>query len=448
MSGPLRLVPEDGGALPSGPYGRHTPSWAVDPVDELAARLAEPVGAAVHPYEVAAILESAGMTGDQITERYGHRDLFALADDVYARVPRHYPEPPPPPDPWRPDHLRCALRGLLFAVPGLGYLLAGSLWGAGAGAGVPALVVAALTSWAWNQGLSHRAHLRLSAGGRAAAVRTLRTGAPVGALAATVAALFTAGPGLAAAFAAGQSCYLGAATALLVLGRERLLLVTLLPVVGGAALLLWRPLPPTPTTVLLLATVLLAVSAAAHTLRAAAPPPAADAPGYAASLPYAVFGLAAGVLVVLAGAHEVRAVVVLTLSMGAAEWLLYRYRGLALAALRASTVPRAFALRAARALALCLAGYLGLLTAGALVAGVSPGPLLALGTLLWTALLLQAFTVAWLPATVCLCTAAVWSATRLADVPPGAAQVACCVAASALLLGCALWLLGRVTAHR
>ncbi|GAA2938415.1 hypothetical protein [Streptomyces enissocaesilis] len=453
MSGPLRLLPGEGDSLPVLPRQRqrtrNRPSWAADPIDELADRLMEPVSAAVHPYEVAALLESDGLTADQTGARYGRPGLFALAEDLYARVPRHYPEPPPAADPWRPDHLRCALRGLVFALPGLAYVLGSGLWG-GARA-VTGLVTAGLVAWAWNQALSHRAHLRLGTGGPAAAGRTLRLGAPLGALAATVAGLVLAGPGPAAVFAAGQSCYLGAATVLLVLGRERALLSALLPLTGGAAATLWWQPPTAAATAVLLATVCLATLAAAHGIRAALRSDTASAdaaPPLPRSLPYGLFGLAAGVLAMLTGAVDPYAVVVLTLSMGFAEWLLYRYRGLAVAALRASTEPRGFALRATRALALCLSAYLALLAAGALLAGAGPAPLLGLGAVLWTALLLQAFGVAWPPAAVCLTAAAAEAAAAVAGSSPGPAPLVCRTAAALVLLFLACRILGRPTAHR
>ncbi|MGX1881632.1 hypothetical protein [Streptomyces sp. NPDC055287] len=453
MSGPLRLLPGEGGSLPTLPRqrtgGRRRPSWAADPIDELADRLMEPVSAAVHPYEVAALLESDGLTADQISTRYARPGLFALAEDLYERVPRHYPEPPPTADPWRPDHVRCALRGLVFALPGLAYVLgSGLLGGARAVAG---LVAAGLAAWAWNQALSHRAYLRLGTAGAAAAGRTLRLGAPLGVLPAAVAGLLLAGPGTAAAFAAGQSCYLGAATVLLVLGRERALLLALLPVTGGAAVTLWWQPPAAVVVVLLLATAGLATLAAGHGIRSAlraGPAPAGAAPALVRSLPYGLFGLAAGVLAMLTGATDPYAVVVLTLSMGFAEWLLYRYRGLAVAALRASTEPRGFTVRAARALALCLGAYLALLAAGALLAGTGPAPLLGLGAVLWTALLLQAFGVAWPPAAVCIAAAAAEAAAPAAGFSTATGQLICRTAAALVLLFLACRILGRPTAHR
>ncbi|MGW3804835.1 hypothetical protein ACWD63_30380, partial [Streptomyces clavifer] len=207
MSGPMSLEPggaeqdtlalrlADDRTLALRVTGRHAPSLVLpghgarrDAVDGLAAELADSIAPAVHPYEVAALLESEGLTGEMIQQKYGHADLFSLATALYQRIPRTFPEPPRPADPWRPDHLRCAVRGLLFALPGLAYALAGRLLPTDGT--VRALVVAGLISWAWNQALGHRAYVRL-ASGRLEAGRTLAKGAPLGAAAAnrTAAAL-------------------------------------------------------------------------------------------------------------------------------------------------------------------------------------------------------------------------------------------------------------------
>lgn len=494
MSGPLRLLPGDGGtdqdqagrrrfpvgrpditasgeagprdtdALPAlGPRLRTRPSWAEDPLDELAERLADACGAAVHPDEIAAVLESDGLTQEQITGRYGRRDLFAVAEELYARVPRRFPDPPPPPDPWRTSPWGCALRGAVFALPGLAYVLGAGLLAGGTGGesgtggaigtgATAGLAASALIAWAWNQGLAHRAYVRLAGGGRHAAAHSLLAGAPAGALGAAAAGLLLPGPGTMAAFAAGQALYLAAGTVLLVLGRERDLLLALTPTAAGAASMLgWHPGPVAVIGLLLVtvaAAVLLAAREIVRSLRTAASESAGstagpgDRPPLAASVPYGLFGLAAGALTLMAAAADGPAVVTLTLSMGLAEWLLYRYRSLGLAALRHSTTPSGFRLRAGRALALCLAGYLAVLAVPPLIRGVSPGPLLALGAVLWTALLLQAFGTAWPPAAVCLA-AALGTAASPAVVHP-----VVCGCAGVALVSVSYVLLGRATAHR
>ncbi|AZM57963.1 hypothetical protein DMA15_28945 [Streptomyces sp. WAC 01529] len=433
----------------AGPRSRGTlrPARADDPVDRLAAELAEEAGAAVHPYEVAALLESQGLTGDRIQETYGQPDLFSLADAVFRRVPRSHRKPPPPPDPWRPDHLRCALRGLLFALPGTAYLLAEGVWASTAG--LHGLIAAALVSWAWSQALSHRAYVRLAAG-RHGAGRALLAGAPLGVAAASGTGLLVAGPGAAALFAVGQSCYLAAAGVLLVLGREKALAAALLPVAAGAAALPWWQPPGPLRTGLPLLTVVWAAAAAGYALRSAlreAPAPG-PAPRLAQSVPYGLFGLAAGVLTAVAGSQEPYSVIVLTLSMGPAEWLLHRYRGLAVTALHASATARGFWLRAARALAVCGAAYLAPLALGAVLVGARPVPLLLLGAVLWLALLLQAFGTAWPSAVPCLAAAAAVAALpRTGALTAPTAQLIGCTAAALALLAVALHHLGRPTAH-
>ncbi|MFJ5730771.1 hypothetical protein [Streptomyces paradoxus] len=471
MSGPMSLEP--GGAeqdtlairLAGTRPPRRRPRWALDDatlairlprrapddeaVSELAAELADRIGPAVHPYEVAALLEAEGLSASLISERYGHPNLFSLASALYERVPRTFPEPAPAADPWRPDTVRCLLRGVLFALPGLAYLLTAPLWDAGGHA--PALVVAGLVSWAWGQALGHRAHLRLATGRREAG-RTLLAGAPVGAVVATAVAALPAGGGPVTLVAAAQSAYLAAAGVLLVLGRERLLLAALSPLVAGAAVLPWWEPGPALRAGLPLLALLATLFVTGWVLRGALAVPAvagATRPRLLWSVPYGLFGLAAGVLVLLEGREEPYAVIVLTLSMGPAEWLLYRYRGLSVAALRATATPAGFLLRSAGILGLCLLAYLAPLLPAALLAGADPVALLLLAAVLWTALLLQAFGAAWSSAGICLTAAGGAGAVVLFRLPPGAALALPlgCGAAALCLAACALWLLGRPAPH-
>ncbi|MET8407990.1 hypothetical protein ABZV34_07755 [Streptomyces sp. NPDC005195] len=429
------------------------PTWADDPLDGLAERLADVCGAAVHPDEIAAVLEADGLTHEQITTRYSRQDLFAVAEELYARVPRRFPDPGPVPDPWRTSPWQCLLRGMLFGLPGLAYLLgAGLLPGR-----VTGLAASALVAWAWNQALAHRAYVRLAAGGRRAAARCLLLGAPAGVTAAAAAALAVSGPGAVPAFAAGEALYLAAATVLLVLGREQHLLLALVPTAAGAACTpLWRP-GPVPVAVLLLATVAAAVLSAVREIAGSLRTPGSSTPGTArltGSVPYGLFGLAGGALTLMAPAAGRSAAVVLTLSMGVAEWLLYRYRSLTLTALRHSRTPRDFRLRAAGVLALCLTGYLTVLAAPALVTGAAPLPLLALGAALWVALLLQAAGIAWPSAVACLAAAVAEAALSgaahrgTALLSAATAELTACGCATAVLLAVACTRMGRTTAHR
>ncbi|MEV6665197.1 hypothetical protein [Streptomyces nigra] len=470
MSGPMSLEP--GGAehdaltlrLATPRPPRRRPRWALDDatlairlpgqgpdeeaVSTLAAELADAIGPAVHPYEVAALLESEGLSASVIKERYGHPNLFSLATALYERVPRTFPEPPPAPDPWRPDTVRCLLRGVLFALPALAHLLTAPLWPLTRYA--PVLIVAGIASWAWGQALGHRAHLRLVTGRREAS-GTLLAGSLLGAAVATALALVPGPDGVALAVAAGQSLYLAAAGVLLVLAHERLLLAALSPLVAGAAALPWWEPGPLVRTGLPLLALLATLAAAGHVLRQGRTgPPAPHAPRtpVRASLPYGLFGLAAAVLVVLTGGQQPYTVIALTLSMGPAEWLLYRYRGWSVAALRTSATPGAFLLRSAGVLTGCIGAYLLLLLPAALLTGADPATPLLLAATLWTALLLQAFGVAWPPALICLAAAGTASAVTALDLPPTPVVLpAVCAAAALCLAVCALRLLGRPAPH-
>ncbi|QIP86859.1 hypothetical protein GLX30_25725 [Streptomyces sp. Tu 2975] len=471
------------------------PAAPADPIGELAHRMDGVIARAVHPDEIAAVLESDGMTDDHIRSTYGRADSFALAEALHERVPRRYPEPSPPAaDPWWAGLLGCLLRGLVFALPGLAYTLAAPLL---EGAALGPLLAGALTGWAWNQALSHRAHSWSALGDRPAALRCLRTGTAAGALLSTAAAVVCAGPGQGhtAVFASAQALYGSAATALLVLGRERALLYALLPTAGGTVVTLLHDLPPWSRSALLLASLAAATGLAVHatrpessvTGRNRARRPAGTArdrpgaptarprpphrPRVLASLPYGVFGLGAGTLVlytalgdVLAGrtgaAVAAPAAVALTLSMGPAEWLLRRFRDGTVAGLRASITRGEFRRCTAAVLAECLCGYLATLFAIAVagtvlwpgapaLGGVRSATLLLVGAVLWTGLLLQSSGAANQVAAVCAGAAAVQTLALLTGTGGPALVGLCVAAASASVLAVLVCvLLGRATAHR
>ncbi|MEU6353711.1 hypothetical protein ABZ896_31015 [Streptomyces sp. NPDC047072] len=71
-------------------------STAVDPVKALMHRHRELCERAVDPLEIAAGLEAHGVT-DRTATRFRHRDVFSLAEEMYARVPRDGETAPHPP---------------------------------------------------------------------------------------------------------------------------------------------------------------------------------------------------------------------------------------------------------------------------------------------------------------------------------------------------------------
>ncbi|MET8075424.1 hypothetical protein [Streptomyces sp. NPDC005303] len=93
-SGPAPRAPEiSTGLKPTtpGPARRS----AADPVKALMHRHRELCERAVDPLEIAAGLEAHGVT-DRTAVRFRHRDVFSLAEEMYARVPRDAETPPPP----------------------------------------------------------------------------------------------------------------------------------------------------------------------------------------------------------------------------------------------------------------------------------------------------------------------------------------------------------------
>ena len=154
------------------------------------------------------------------------------------------------------------------------------------------------------------------------------------------------------------------------------------------------------------------------------------------------------------------AAVALTLSMGPAEWLLYRFRSGSLAGLRSSSTSRDFWRTTAVTLVKCLSGYLAALFVLSLataamwphapgLGGVRLTALLLLGVVLWTGLLLQSFGAVLSAAVVCCAAALAQTTALLVDVvSPHLVGLFVYGAAAGLLATLVCWQLGRATAHR
>ncbi|AJT64547.1 hypothetical protein T261_2876 [Streptomyces lydicus] len=87
-----------------------------DPVRALMHRHQELCAHAVDPLEIAAGLEAHGVT-DRTAARFRHRDVFSLAEELYARVPRAEPEPGAAPAPESVPRSR-GVRAALQLLPG------------------------------------------------------------------------------------------------------------------------------------------------------------------------------------------------------------------------------------------------------------------------------------------------------------------------------------------
>jgi hypothetical protein len=406
-------------ALAPGRDGREqAPSVAELQLADLCERFESLCANAVDPLEIAAGLEAEGFSDQTVRVCFGFPDVFALADDLYRRVPRDPAEPPAQPDPWRTSVWRHMLRGTLFGLPSLCYPVAAPML-SGVDA-VPLLVVSIVTSWSLSQGLSFLGYSRLGNGDADGGRRVLGVGLGGSAVALLVVVGLTAmlvgrfGP--AAGFAAAQGGYLLAATVLLVDKAELWLLVALAPgVLAGTGFLVLGEPAGLRTGALaalggsLLLTVVIAVA------RTSRPAPAGGGrPRWAelrATGPYLLFGaVTAGMLAfpLVAGGtnNAMMAVLPLSLSMGAAEWLLYRYRSATNRLLRRSRLVPDFTARSWWPLLAALVQYLLATVVLMVVArelgatvGVNPQwtsmlayeAYLALGGALFLALLLQAF---------------------------------------------------------
>jgi hypothetical protein len=359
----------------------HTPRT----VTALCEQFAPVCQSAVDPLEIASALEFEGL-GDQAAKlRYGYRDVFALAQDMYFRVPRQPAEPEALPDPWQGSRLRPALHGLLYGLPGVFFPAAIGLL---AGPGILiTLIVALLVAWSTGQGLAYFGYTRLGRTMDMNEARRVMRFALVGGLAVVTVAMAVTGhlvhaTGSVMLFGAGEGVYMLGAGVLMVLGTERWLLAALTPGVLGSAVFLALGRPPNlahPTWALLAATPVLALLLALVFTRTPGQGiiQRPDSIEWIGALPAMAFGLvAAGLLTfpIAVGPHghggvnigALLAALPLSLSMGAAEWSLLWYRRRTQRLLRETTQTRVFARKARLVLLAALLQYLAV--AGVLVA--------------------------------------------------------------------------------
>jgi hypothetical protein len=119
-----------------------------DPVHALRERHLACCESAVHPLEIAAELESSGI-GPGTAGHYRHNDVFSLAEELYARVPRRPAalRAVAAESPWRRRAAPACRAAALYLLPCLGLWLADRLSGRAGGVGRgpwPVLAVAGL----------------------------------------------------------------------------------------------------------------------------------------------------------------------------------------------------------------------------------------------------------------------------------------------------------------
>ncbi|MFJ1568294.1 hypothetical protein ACIOG8_29465 [Streptomyces erythrochromogenes] len=114
-----------------------------DPVKALLHRHRELCERAVDPLEIAAGLEAHGIT-DRTAARFRHRDVFSLAEELYARSPRgEVPAAAPAPVPAGPSAHRAFGCALLPGALAAAAAAAGQAWAG------PAAVAAAVAALVW-----------------------------------------------------------------------------------------------------------------------------------------------------------------------------------------------------------------------------------------------------------------------------------------------------------
>jgi hypothetical protein len=460
-------------------------------VDELCEQFAGVCESAVDALEISSALEFEGWSDQAVRNRFGVPDVFALAEEMYRRVPRRPAEPEPLPDPWPASKVRPALHGLLYGLPTVCFpAAAGLLTGPGV---LSVLIVALLASWALSQALAYLGYARLGQAGPVQAAGLLRAGLVAGlagvmlVLAADALVMPVRMPAI--IFGAGLGAYMLGASVLTVLGAEQLLLAVLAPGVLSAATFLMLGRPPrlehaawaalSATPLLALALAVLRTSRDAGLPFLGAGRPAGSGPAgqllvaaeLRGALPSAGFGLLAAGLLVFpvatgvpghAGANTGALLVSLplALSMGAAEWTLIWFRRRTQRLLRTTRELRVFATRARLALLAAVTQYLtaavvltaAVITAAAETRLVHPhwtalpqiAAYLALGGAMFLALLLQAFGSRIFPLVACAAALAFEVAYRGLGVP---AQLVACTELLIVLAGYAALVLGSAIRH-
>lgn len=117
--------PSDGASDPAPGGAAQLRPGSGDPVKALLRRHRELCERAVDPLEIAAGLEAHGIT-DRIAGRFRHRDVFSLAEELYARVPGNGAEHPagaPPADRPPGGAARALLPGAAAVATAVGWTL-------------------------------------------------------------------------------------------------------------------------------------------------------------------------------------------------------------------------------------------------------------------------------------------------------------------------------------
>ncbi|WP_018353062.1 hypothetical protein [Longispora albida] len=362
-----------------------------DPVDELVIRTAERCGLAIDPLQIAAMLESDGMTDRMAEDGYGYRDVFGLAEEVYRRLPRKGPGPPEPRTD-RAQAVRELSHGLLYLMPSAVFPAVAEL--VGLRGTITAMVCATAVGWVWSMGLSWVAYRMLGHGRPDVAARVLACGFGIGV---TLSAPFwlLLSPG-AALLVTAQLCYQLAGAILLFHRKESVLFALSLPSVATGLVYVASPGAATAvaTSAASLATVALCAAAAlwtAYKIKILKEPQVRIGKEIIGSGPIMVYASLSALYLLSADARYTQpsldlalAVTPVVAGMGVLEWRARRFAEKSSVLLRRTQYPRDFRRRVLARFGAELAVVCGVLSALAAVLGAvlhSQGQLTSLGVL-------------------------------------------------------------------
>ncbi len=308
---------------------------------KLSRQFDEACTTAVDSLQIAAALESGGITDQIARSEYGLPDVFAVAEELFLRVPRRIKSQAKGQSfTKRWQNLRELSHGLLYALTGLAYpAMVGTL---GDTALFIALVMGTAVSWSWSMGVSWLAYRLIGRGAKQEAARVLLRGSLIGILGVQLIALLVAkmlglGPAV-MVFAMAQMAYQMAASVLIIYGLEGWLFFALLPslVVNGWYLLTTSPNLQTAAISATLTSITLALNLAFlalwNTPKTKIFWATLSLREIREVLPIFAYGALSAALVLLGNAHNMFAspdlslsIVPLVLSMGILEWQARRF---------------------------------------------------------------------------------------------------------------------------
>ncbi len=380
--------------------GRPLPPALARMVSEAPVALHEVVNAAVDPLEIAASLETCGLSNTVVQDRYGQKDVFSLAEQLYATVELRG-APASNPGTRRSGDISDLARGIVFAAPAI--MFAGATLALGHWLSWWSTPLALIWGWAFSQFVAYVGFSRRAWGkpaGSAPAWGLLAALISCGCLG-LAGDVLLGGKFSGVLFAAAACAFMTAAAELVVRGQEVTVGLMLLPgAVGSIVFIVKEPFRIPAAVVLALATASVAgtvLAALRHLPARWWREPALSLAETPSAVRYFVHGLCCGLFVALfmvlePGGNGTRgwpaaAAYPIILSLGAMEWQLRSLKASARRALLRTHTLAQFTRAARRALARSLVSYLSVLAAATgLVEALAfardmtiPTPLLAAG---------------------------------------------------------------------